>query len=269
MGAKKNREQRLLLLLTKRHDYITSEELAEHLETSQKTIYRLIKKINETHGEGLIQSEKGRGYKLNYEKYISQANIQPSQRSQYSPQERRNRVMEELLLSSPNAKNVYDLFEDYYVGESVIFSDEQVIAEHLQRYELKLERKQRTLAILGKEANLRRAIADLIQVHNIIEIDDLKNHSELNFNNYDVLFILDQLKLIEKQLQLTIPYPYNVNIFSHLYILISRLRKVHRLPNEEMSPLSKKEQERLEQDKALYQVAKSAIKNVEKYLHNA
>lgn len=35
-----------------------------------------------------------------------------------------------------------------------------------------------------------------------------------------------------------------------------------------MSPLSKKEQERLEQDKALYQVAKSAIKNVEKYLHN-
>ena len=75
MGAKKNREQRLLLLLTKRHDYITSEELAEHLETSQKTIYRLIKKINETHGEGLIQSEKGRGYKLNYEKYISQANV--------------------------------------------------------------------------------------------------------------------------------------------------------------------------------------------------
>ena len=145
--------------------------------------------------------------------------------------------MEELLLSSPNAKNVYDLFEDYYVGESVIFSDEQVIAEHLQRYELKLERKQRTLAILGKEANLRRAIADLIQVCTISsEIDHLKNHSELNFNNYDVLFILDQLKLIEKQLQLTIPYPYNVNIFSHLYILISRLRKVHRLPNEEMSP---------------------------------
>ena len=82
MGAKKNREQRLLLLLTKRHDYITSDELAEYLGTSQKTIYRLIKKINETHGEGLIQSEKGRGYKLNYEKYISQSNectIKPAQ----------------------------------------------------------------------------------------------------------------------------------------------------------------------------------------------
>ncbi|MGG5370816.1 BglG family transcription antiterminator [Enterococcus sp. AZ196] len=268
MGAKKNREQRLLLLLTKRHDYITSDELAEHLETSQKTIYRLIKKINETYGEGLIQSEKGRGYKLNYEKYINQTNVQPSHRSQYSPQERRNRVMEELLLLSPNAKNVYDLFEEYYVGESVIFSDEQMIAEHLQRYGLNLERKQRTLTVLGKEANIRRAIADLIQMHHIIEIDELKNNSDLNFNNYDVLFILDQLKLIEKQLQLTIPYPYNVNIFSHLYILISRLRKVHKLPNEEMSPLSKKEQEDLQQDIALYQVAKAAIRNVENYLHN-
>ncbi len=47
--------------------------------------------------------------------------------------------MEELLLSSPNAKNVYDLFEEYYVGESVIFSDEQIISEHLQRYDLKLD----------------------------------------------------------------------------------------------------------------------------------
>ena len=80
MGAKKNREQRLLLLLTKRHDYITSDELAEHLGTSQKTIYRLIKKINETHGEGLIQSEKGRGYKLNYEIYQSdKCPTQPAQ----------------------------------------------------------------------------------------------------------------------------------------------------------------------------------------------
>lgn len=269
MGTKKDREQRLLLLLTKRHDYMTSDELAEHLGTSQKTIYRLIKKINETHGDGLIQSEKGRGYKLNYEKYISQTNFQPSQRSQYSPQERRNRVTEELLLSSPNAKNVYDLFEEYYVGESVIFSDEQLIAEHLQQYDLRLERKQRTLAALGKEANIRRAIADLIQMHNIIEIDELKNNSELNFNHYDVLFILDQLKLIEKQLEMTIPYPYNVNIFSHLYILISRLRKVHQLPNEEMSPLSKKEQERLQQDTALYQVAQAAIGNVENYLHSS
>ncbi|MGX7205250.1 BglG family transcription antiterminator [Enterococcus pingfangensis] len=267
MGAKKNREQGLLLLLAKRHDYVTSEELAEHLGTSQKTIYRLIKKINETHGEGLIQSEKGRGYKLNYEKYISQTNFQPSQRSQYSPQERRNRVMEELLLSSPNPKNVYDLFEEYYVGESVIFGDEQIIAEYLQRYELKLERKQRTLAVLGKEANLRRAISDLIQMHNIVEIDDLKNNSELNFNNYDVLFILDQIKLIEKQLGMTIPYPYNINIFSHLYILISRLRKVQQLPNEERGLLSKSEQERLQQDTTLYQVSKAAIQNVEQYLH--
>lgn len=269
MGSKKDREQRLLLLLSKRQDYMTSEELAELLSISQKTIYRLIKKINDNYSDGgLIESEKGRGYKLNYEKYISQKNVRPVQRSQYSPTERRNRVTEELLLSSPNAKNVYDLFEEYFVGESVIFSDEQVIAEQLQKYELKLERKQRTLTVSGEEANIRRAVADLIQMHDIIDINDLKHNKMLNFNHYDVLFILDQLKVIEKQLETTIPYPYNVNIFSHLYILISRLRKVGRLQTAELSNLSDKERAEMQQDMPLYQVAKAAISNVENYLHD-
>ncbi|MGO3781260.1 MAG: BglG family transcription antiterminator, partial [Enterococcus viikkiensis] len=69
-------------------------------------------------------------------------------------------------------------------------------------------------------------------------------------------------------LSMTIPYPYNVNIFSHLYILISRLRKVQHLPEEELNPLSSKEQAGLEQDLRLYEVAEAAIKNVENYLHS-
>lgn len=270
MGSKKDREQRLLLLLSKRHDYVTAEELAAFLGLSQKTVYRLIKKINGDSAEGdVIASEKGRGYKLNYEQYIGQKNVVPAQRSQYSPTERRNRVTEELLLSAPQAKNVYDLFEEYFVGDSVIFSDEQMIAEQLQPYDLKLERKKRTLAVLGKEGNIRRAIADLIQMHDIIDINDLKHNQELNFNRYDVLFILDQIKIIEHQLETTIPYPYNVNIFSHLYILISRLRKVGKLSTADLSSLTKKEKEEMQQDAALYQVAQAAIANVENYLHDS
>lgn len=269
MGSKEDRQQRLLLLLSKRQDYVTSGELAEFLGLSQKTIYRLIKKINDEHAAGdLITSEKGRGYKLNYEKYIRQQTAQPSQRSQYSPTERRNRVTEELLLSSPHAKNVYDLFEEYYVGDSVIFSDEQLIAERLQTYGLTLERKQRTLAVKGKESDIRRAIADLIQMHDIVDINELKNDQELNFNHYDVLFILDQIKIIEKQLEIDIPYPYNVNIFSHLYILISRLRKIGKIPAAELNHLTAKEESELQQDQLLYQVAKAAIANVENYLHD-
>jgi len=65
MTAKENREQSLLLLLSKQRDYITSNKLANDLAVSKKTIYRLVKKINENYPEGdLISSEKGWGYKL-------------------------------------------------------------------------------------------------------------------------------------------------------------------------------------------------------------
>lgn len=146
MTKKNNREQRLLLTLSKKQDYVTAEELAEQLQTSTKTIYRLIKKINQGVKESpLILSEKGRGYQLNYEKYISQKNWTVEEDDAYSPNERRMRVLEELLLSSPKARNLYDLFEDYYVGDSVITSDEQLIAKQLKEYDLTLERKNRTL----------------------------------------------------------------------------------------------------------------------------
>lgn len=268
MATKEKREQLLLLTLSKKQDYMTSDELAEILNISQKTVYRLIKKINQQATAGpLIISEKGRGYKLDYEKYISQASVKTEKNSDYSPVERRNRIMEELLLTSPKAKNVYQLFEEYYVGDSVIFSDEQAIADQLKDYHLTLERKQRTLAITGAEADIRRAIADLIQTLHTIDLDELSNVEASDFNNYDVLFVLEQIRMIEKDLAITIPYPYNVNIFSHLYILISRSRKVGLLKMSENNLLTPEENADLEKDLNLYHVAKATITNVEKYLH--
>ncbi|MEM5594827.1 hypothetical protein AAHH67_29465 [Niallia circulans] len=40
--------------------------------------------------------------------------------------------MEQLLLSSPKPINVYHLFSDYYVGDSVAFNDEQIMSEELK-----------------------------------------------------------------------------------------------------------------------------------------
>ncbi len=51
MTTKENREQSLLLLLSKQRDYITSNKLANDLAVSKKPVYRLIKKINENYPE--------------------------------------------------------------------------------------------------------------------------------------------------------------------------------------------------------------------------
>lgn len=269
MAAKENREQNLLLLLSKHRDYITANELAEYLGTSKKTVYRLVKKINESYPAGdLISSEKGRGYKLDYEKYISTSMTQiDNDPSSYSPGERRNRIMEELLLASPKSKNVYGLFKDYYVGDSVIFNDEQVIADQLKEYQLKLIRKNRTLAIKGEEGNIRQAIADLIQAFNTVDIDELASVKESSLNTYDALFVLNQIKEMEKKLKITLPYPYNINIFSHLYILITRSRNVGLINIIDQNTVTKEEKEQLLKDSVLYEVASITIANVEQYLN--
>ncbi|SDP18742.1 BglG family transcription antiterminator [Halobacillus aidingensis] len=269
MGSKDNREQKLLLFLSKNQDYVTAGDLAEMLQTSKKTVYRLIKKINdESLDDSLIVSEKGRGYKLDYEKFINyQKSNKKYKEDDFSPDERRKRIMEELLLSSPKPINIHYLFSDYYVGESVIFKDEQIMSEELKKYHLVLERKNRTLAILGQEVNIRKAIKEIIEIFNIIDIDDLKTNQELNFNKYDVLVILDQLRHIEKGLNITIPYPYNVNIFSHLYILLSRSRKNPAFIFTDK--VSQEKTESMKKDFDFYQVAKSTIHNMEQYLNNA
>lgn len=77
---------------------------------------------------------------------------------------------------------------------------------------------------------------------------------------------MDQLRKIEEDLDITIPYPYNVNIFSHLYILLSRSRKVStRLFTDK---ISNEEMENMEKD-ILYPVAKVIVHNIEKYLNSS
>jgi activator of the mannose operon (transcriptional antiterminator) len=66
-------------------------------------------------------------------------------------------------------------------------------------------------------------------------------------------------------LDITIPYPYNINIFSHLYILLNRARKgSSQLANDD---ISQEELRRMEENEILYSVAKSSVNNIEKYFN--
>ena len=265
MTSQMNRENKLVLLLSKQNHYMTSEELADLLDTSTKTVYRLVKKINTEFQNGhLILSEKGKGYKLDYEKFIERNKETNNLSISLSPNERQNRVMEELLLSSPRAIRISELFSAYEVGDSAISNDEKSIAQKLRKFDLQLIRKNRTLAIKGLEEDIRRGLAEVIWRMNILDIDEINASKTFNFNRYDVLFVSDQLKLIEKILEGGLPYPYNVNIFSHLYILISRSRKRSAPAREE--ELTTEQIEFFEKDNQIKKTAEIVIQNVEKYL---
>ena len=74
-----------------------------------------------------------------------------------------------------------------------------------------------------------------------------------------------QLNLIENHLGLVIPHPYNINLFSHLYILLRRFRKVGNSFNEDI--LDEKEKQQMQENPELATIAKEIIGNSEQYLH--
>lgn len=193
MSEQKERVEKLLLLLLEKGTYMTAEEMARELSLSTKSVYRLIKKIKQANPHvTLIHSQKGLGYKLNYEAYIQQKGSQKSPKYQKdaSPIQRQNSILEELLLSAPKAIPVTELFAAYDVGDSAIAADEKTISEWLERFECSLIRKQRTLSIHGSEENIRRAIAELFLHFNVIDLNSLDSYQEEKFNRYDVHLFL-------------------------------------------------------------------------------
>lgn len=266
MNRKNNREYRLQLLLSQSTDFITADELAKHLNTSKKTVYRLIKQINDASTEGtVIESAKGRGYRLNHEKYILQQRDVQSDNGDITPANRQEKVMEELLLASPKALKIRQLYNDFYVGDSTIANDEKIIYERLKNYNLKLTRKNRTLQITGDEPSIRKAIVELTQTLNFVDIEDLQSTTNTDFNYYDVSLVSEQISTIEKTLGERVPYPYNVNLFSHLYILISRVKQG--MADSKNSTLTSEEKRRMSNEPRVAKIAEKTIYNIGLYLH--
>ncbi|OEH89797.1 hypothetical protein ATO00_08845 [Loigolactobacillus coryniformis subsp. coryniformis] len=250
--------------------YLTSTEIASQLLISTKTIGRLIHKINAGTSSGkLIAGVKGQGYKLNYSNYLSEViggQIRISE-TQISAVERQRNSLEQLLKASPRALKNQDLFGDYYVSESVINQDIKAIRDVLRAYDIKLQNKAHRLNVVGTEHDVRRALQDIFFDRNIIDIDlSLDKHGEIN--TYSMDLCRTQLQLIERELETNISYPYNINILSHLYILVTRYQSGGTEPRRSVH-LGPEALQVIVDNQTLYQVAQDVIVNVEGFLNTA
>lgn len=272
VDIKNKREQELILYLSQDSGYQTAQNLAKHFSVSSKTIYRTINSINKKFSdetqEELIISEKGKGFKLNYKSYINLKAFASKNALSYdvTPQNRRNNIIEEILISSPKELSVDKLYEKYYVSDSVITTDEKEMAKMLKKYNLTLHRKNRKLNVTGEETDLRKAIADLSPTLNFSDFNDLFDNDSLDFDRSDVEFIYRQIQLIEQLLDSDIPYPYNVNFFIHLYIMLSRFKKVKHNQLDSQLGLSKQYRDEMMTDEKIYCVANHIYENTIEYL---
>ncbi|MHC5408540.1 BglG family transcription antiterminator [Listeria seeligeri] len=253
-------ERALINLFLTKNDFLTANQLAEILDVSSKTIYRKIKNINKTTGKkDIVISEKGRGFKLDYKAYI-QAKLETTEDIfGYTPTERREKILLQILFKSPKYLNIHNLYEGYYVGYNSIKNDFVLLNQSIEKYHLTIEKRQKEIRVVGTEENIRTAINEVINNLDLSSYDDLKTeYSDLN--KADVQFIVKQMEIIENKLAISIPYPYDINIFSHLYILINRFRQGE---VEEFDELS---DEYVITNEALHTIAVEAIEAIEQYL---
>ncbi|EAD5711611.1 TPA: transcription antiterminator [Listeria innocua] len=253
-------ERALINLFLTKNDFLTANQLALMLEVSSKTVYRKIKNINSaTDEKEIIISEKGRGYKLNYKAYIQAKLETTSDIFGYTPSERREKILLQVLFKSPKYLNIAKLYEGYYVGYNSIKNDFTLLNQSIEKYHLALEKKQKEIRVVGTEENIRIAINEVINNLDLSSYDDLKTEYS-NLNNADVQFIVRQMEIIENKLMISIPYPYDINIFSHLYILINRFRQ------GEVEDFDETNETYLVTNEKLHTIAVEAIESIEQYL---
>lgn len=224
MSRKQEQMETLLLLLRDSKDYISAKVLGEKLNCSDKTVYRLVKVINkDCPVEAFILSEKGRGFKLNPRSSL--VDVDGNFTEAFDPEVRREKLLERLLLTAPKPHSIYDLGEEFYVSESVVLKDRQILQESLAIYGLDLKMRQRKLFIDGDEAQIRSAILNLLPMFNQLDLEQITQNKVQPLDGELAHFCLGLLITLERELGVNIPYPYNINIFSHLYIFISRNRR--------------------------------------------
>ncbi|MBM5721248.1 BglG family transcription antiterminator [Listeria ivanovii] len=253
-------ERALINLFLTKNDFLTASQLAGILDVSSKTIYRKIKNINSTTGKkDILISEKGRGFKLDYKAYI-QAKLETTEDIfGYTPTERREKILLQILFKSPKYLNIHDLYEVYYVGYNSIKNDFTLLNQSIEKYHLTIQKRQKEIRVVGTEENIRVAINEVINNLDLFRYDDLKTeYSDLN--KEDVQFIVQQMEIIENKLEISIPYPYDINIFSHLYILINRFRQ------GEVEDFAETSEKHTITNETLYLIAVEAIEAIEQYL---
>lgn len=244
------------------NDFISAKQLSEKIGVSNKTVYRIIRKINtiseSEFDESIILSESGKGYVLN-SYFINKHfhNIFDT-----SNDNTWNIKILEILFSHPKKKNL-NLFNNEYLSTSTFNRRINKTVSYLRSYSIELIIDSNYIYVEGSEINIRKAINNLL-------FDTNTNYSfneiGVDLSNVDRLFLEKQLGIIENKLNENITYPYDITIITHIYMILKRYREGKVLYLENQTPLDIEELQLMESMTEIRDVSNQVIGNIEKYL---
>lgn len=245
----KKEKQIIQYLMKDRDKFVTSKELAAHLNCSDRTIrtyYKtLVEKLDDYSGIDLI-SKQGYGYKLDVldddaladfleENHINDHHF--DYQSITDINDRYNYLLNKLLFEQ-NEIYFDDLVDELYVSRSTLSSDFKKIRQKFKPYHLKIESKaNKGVYVTGSERDKRRFIMDYFISSGFIDtmhsyVDNELLNQRISFEELTII-VLDEcreggLKLSDFVVQ---------NLVIHIALAIRRITegfKISKLEEEEL-----------------------------------
>jgi len=243
-----SRTKKIIKILIENDDYIVTDQIAEQLEVSSRTILRELKKVEKWLQKNniLLDKKKGTGIRLNCsskeKRRVNEILEFQSVDKHYTPDERKMIILAELLKDQrPN--KLYAFTRICNVSEATISNDLDEIENWVEAYQLKLIRKPGLGVYLkGRERDIRKASINLLyQNFNLEEIllllqdkysekeqslrKTLSKNRLLNLIGLDTINLLDDyIKELEKSMNYRLADDSYAALMVHLAIALKRIK---------------------------------------------
>lgn len=243
-----SRTKKIIKILINNVDYIVTEQIAEKLDVSSRTILRELKKVEKWLQKNniLLEKKKGTGIRLDCspaeKRRIKEILEFENVDQHYSPAERKMIILAELLKDQrPN--KLYAFTRVCNVSEATISNDLDEIENWLKEYQLRLIRKPGLgVYINGRERDIRKASINLLYQNFDLEeilllLQDKYSEKEqslrktlsknrlLNLIGLDTINLLDNyIKELEEKMNYRLADDSYAALMVHLAIALKRIK---------------------------------------------
>ncbi len=202
---------------------ISAQQLGQILCSSDKTIYRKVKAINQVfiseYDMQLIKTVSGQGYMINEQ--VSKLELSRLLNVDVLDIDIVDLIGVKLVSCSPKTITIVKLFANYYLSESSIKRRIHQLESRLQVCDLRLVKSGKELKVVGNEIDIRKYLqivyTTTINKNSYFSIDS--NQLELNKYNKQIKQIIS---MIENQLTTEIIEPYYTNMYVYMAIILNR-----------------------------------------------
>lgn len=237
------RQKKLLICILKEDDYKSSEYFAKILDVSVRTLYKEISAIEDFISESSVTINKkaGIGIKIILDdsgklKLMNSINLSTNYVDKLSTEKRITNIALSLFYEEDYI-SMQDFANKYIVSKTSIANDIDKIERVLSVYNLKVDKCNKGIKILGDEKNIRKAIDYYLKIvtkEEISETAKINKKLRLDIITYSVLLKLFGEDLIryseeciinlEEELHYSLTDVQYDNLIIHLLILTRRVK---------------------------------------------